>query len=80
MQFKWTHYVEYSKRKGIFNIKNNDEILSVPRQYLDLSLIDLSNKIQFFKTFQRNKTIHILKAWNRLDQEQCSTLYNITPG
>ena len=43
-------------------------------QYLDLrlSLIDLSNKIvPFFKTFQRNKTIHILKAWIKSNVAHC---------
>ena len=32
MQFKWSYYVEYLRSNGIFNIKNNDEILGLTGQ------------------------------------------------
>ena len=78
MHFKWFYYVEYSESNGIFNSKNNDEILSVPHLYILTAIHhDLSNKRPFFKTYQNNKKHTHPKS---LDQEQCSTLYMITPG
>ena len=62
MQFKWLYYFEYSRSNGIFNIQNNDEILSVP--HLLRLLIDLNYKNTIFQNLSKQqKNIHILKAW-----------------
>ena len=45
MQFKWLYYVEYSRSNGIFNIRNNYEILSVPHLLRLLSDLNYENTI-----------------------------------